>query len=153
MRRTVHEPRRVVVRPGKLGTRRHARRPAKPLSLGDHVALISGIETVYYRICNMDRAVAFYEGVLGLPLTNRADNDWAEFAIGSQELALEGELATAPHQGGATVVLRTDDIQSLATTLRENSTTMGDVEDLGGSYLLEFYDPDGNKLVAMQAVT
>lgn len=39
------------------------------------MALVSGIGTVYYRICNMDRSVAFYEGVLGLKLTNRAGND------------------------------------------------------------------------------
>lgn len=114
------------------------------------MALISGIETVYYRICNMDRSVAFYEGVLGLPLRNRAGNDWAEFDLGNGDLALEGELATAPHQGGATVVLKSDDIHALEAVLRENKTAMRDVEDLGGSWLLEFFDPDGNRLIAMQ---
>ncbi len=116
------------------------------------MALISGIETVYYRIANMNRAVAFYQDVLELPLKNRAANDWAEFDLGNGELALEGELATAPHQGGATVVLKSDDVNALAAKLKEHGAKMGDVEDLGGSLLLEFCDPDGNKLIAMQAI-
>ncbi len=114
------------------------------------MALISGIETIYYRICNMNAAVAFYEGVLGLTLKNRAGNDWAEFAVGNGELALEGELATRPHQGGATVVFQTEDIDALEATLTANKSPKGEVEDLGHSKLLEFYDPDGNKLIAMQ---
>ncbi len=116
------------------------------------MALVSGIETVFYRIANMDRAVAFYEGVLGLTLKNRAANDWAEFDLGTVDLALEGELATAPHQGGATVVFKTDDIEALSATLAENNVARRDVEDLGGSFLIEFFDPDGNRLIAMQQV-
>ncbi len=115
------------------------------------MALISGIETVYYRICNMNAAVAFYEGVLGLTLKNRAGNDWAEFTIGNTEIALEGELATRPHQGGATVVFQTEDIDALEAALDANGASKRDVEDLGHSKLLEFYDPDGNRLIAMQA--
>ena len=122
------------------------------LPIGVLVALISGIETVYYRIANMNRAVAFYQDVLGLPLKNRAANDWAEFDVGNGEMALEGELATAPHQGGATVVFKSDDLHALAAKLKDNSVKMGEVEDLGGSLLLEFYDPDGNRLIAMQAL-
>lgn len=114
------------------------------------MGLISGIETVYYRICNMNASVAFYEGVLELTLKNRAGNDWAEFDLGNGELALEGELATRPHQGGATVVLRSDDIHALDAKLIEHKVAKRDVEDLGGSLLLEFYDPDGNKIIVMQ---
>lgn len=115
------------------------------------MALISGIDTVYYRVCNMNAAIAFYEGVLGLTLKNRAGNDWAEFTIGNSELALEGELATRPHQGGATVVFHTEDIDALDATLTANNALKRDVEDLEHSKLLEFYDPDGNRLIAMQA--
>ena len=42
------------------------------------MALISGIETVYYRVCSMNKSVAFYEGVLGLPLKKRADRGPAQ---------------------------------------------------------------------------
>ena len=114
------------------------------------MALLTGIETVYYRICNMEKAVAFYGGVLGLTLKSRAGNDWAEFDVGGYDLALEGELATRPHQGGATVVFRADDIDALDAHLAANDVVRGEVEDLGGAKLLEFYDPDSNKLIAMQ---
>ncbi len=113
------------------------------------MAYLSGIETVYYRICNMDAAIAFYEGVLGLTLKNRQGNDWAEFDCGGYDLALEGELATRPHQGGATVVFRTDDIDALFAHLEKNEIARGAVEDVGGARLLEFYDRDSNRLIAM----
>lgn len=116
------------------------------------MALLQGIDTVYYRICNMEKAVAFYEGILGLTLKNRAGNDWAEFDVGGQDLALEGELATRPHGGGATVVFRTDDVDALDRHLAEHDVVRGEVEDLGGAKLLEFFDPDSNRLIAMQSV-
>jgi catechol 2,3-dioxygenase-like lactoylglutathione lyase family enzyme len=119
---------------------------------GFDVALLQGIETVYYRICNMEKAVAFYNGVLGLTLKNRAGNDWAEFDVGGYDLALEGELATRPHQGGAVVVFRCDDVAALDAHLATHEVQRGDLEDLEGSKLLEFYDPDGNKLIAMQSI-
>jgi len=115
------------------------------------MALLSGIDTVYYRICNMERAVAFYEGVLGLELVNRAGNDWAEFRVGNWEIALEGELATRPHQGGATVVFQAQDIEALDRLLSEKEVVKHELEDLGHAKLLEFCDPDGNRLIAMQA--
>lgn len=115
------------------------------------MALISGIDTVYYRICNMNVAVAFYQDILGLELVNRAGNDWAEFKVGDGEIALEGELATRPHQGGATVVFQSEDIEALDALLTEHRVTKHDLEDLGHSKLLEFCDPDGNRLIAMQA--
>ncbi|HJZ61809.1 MAG TPA: VOC family protein [Miltoncostaeaceae bacterium] len=116
------------------------------------MSLFNGVETVYYRICNMDNAIAFYEGVLGLELKRRAGNDWAEFSVGGVDLALEGELATRPHQGGATVVLRSGDVRALEAHLAGHSVQRGEVEDLGGALLLEFYDPDGNRLMAIQQV-
>ena len=115
------------------------------------MALLQGIETVYYRICNMDNAIAFYTNVLGLTLKNRDANDWAEFDVGGYDLALEGELATRPHQGGATVVFRTDDIAALDAHLATHTVNRREVEDLGGAKLLEFYDLDGNRIIAMQS--
>lgn len=116
------------------------------------MALLQGIETVYYRICNMNNAIAFYTEVLGLTLKNRDANDWAEFDVGGYDLALEGELATRPHQGGATVVFRTDDIEALDAHLATHDVNRREVEDLGGAKLLEFYDLDGNRIIAMQSM-
>jgi catechol 2,3-dioxygenase-like lactoylglutathione lyase family enzyme len=114
------------------------------------MALIDGVDVVFYGVCNMDRSVAFYEGVLGLDLSQRAGNDWAQFTVGGTEVGLFGELATAPHQGGATVTFRTGDIRALEAALEAAGTKKDPVEDMGGALSMEFLDPDGNRLVAVE---
>jgi len=114
------------------------------------VKLFDGIDTVFYQVCSMDRAIDFYEGVLGLTLMRREGSDWAELEAGDVVLALSGELATRPHQGGATVVLRAPDIGALERHLSENDVQRGPVEDMGGAKMLQFFDPDGNEIVALQ---
>lgn len=116
------------------------------------MSLIEGVDVVFYGVCNMNRSVVFYGDVLGLDLSQRVGNDWAQFTVGESEIGLYGELATPPHQGGATVSFRVSDIRAFEATLAEASVKRDVVEDMGGALSLEFYDPDGNKLVAMQPV-
>jgi len=113
---------------------------------------LTGIDTVFYQVCNMNRAIDFYEGVLGLTLARREGNDWAEFDTGSVRLALSGELAVAPQGGGATVVLGTDDLDALQSELSAKGVKMGSIDDLGGARMLDVFDPDGNQLVVLQPV-
>lgn len=110
------------------------------------MGLIEGVDVVFYGVCNMERAVAFYGEVLGLELSQRFGSDWAQFTVGQTDLGLHGELATPPHQGGATVTFRTPDIRALEAAGAKKDV----VEDMGGALSLEFNDPDGNKLVAVQ---
>jgi len=114
------------------------------------MALVEEIDHVFYQVCNMDRAVGFYAEVLGLPLSRREGSDWAEFDLGGRTLALSGELAVAPQAGGATVVVRTGDMDGLLEAPREAGARNSGVEDLGGARMLSFHDPDGNELVALQ---
>ena len=114
------------------------------------MGLIEGVDVVFYGVCNMNRSVAFYEGVLGLELSNRAGNDWAQFTVGGTELGLFGELATPPHQGGATVSFQVSDVRAFEQVLGDAGVQKDVVEDMGGALSLEFYDPDGNKLVAVE---
>jgi catechol 2,3-dioxygenase len=112
--------------------------------------LFEGIDTVFYQVCDMDRAIGFYEGVLGLELLRREGRDWAELKAGDTVLSLSGELATKPHQGGATVVLRASDIAAVEARLAEGGVQRGPIEDMGGAKMLQFFDPDGNEIVALQ---
>jgi catechol 2,3-dioxygenase-like lactoylglutathione lyase family enzyme len=115
------------------------------------MALFSGIDTIFYQVCNMDRAIGFYEGVLGLKLLRREGRDWAEFETGGEQvLALSGELAVAPQSGGATVVLRTGDIEAVESALAAGDVKRGRIEDMGGARTLQFFDPDGNELLAIE---
>jgi predicted enzyme related to lactoylglutathione lyase len=115
------------------------------------MGLFTGMDTVFYQVCSMDRAVDFYGGVLGLELLRREGNDWAELDAGALTLALSGELATRPQQGGATVVLATDDIDAVESRLAENGVQRGRIERMGAARILQFFDPDGNEIVAMEA--
>jgi catechol 2,3-dioxygenase-like lactoylglutathione lyase family enzyme len=117
------------------------------------VPLFSGIDAVFYQVCNMDRSVGFYSDVLGLELARREGNDWAEFNAGGATLALSGELAVAPQKGGATVVLRAEDLDALSSKLDAAEASRGPVEDMGGARMLSFHDPDGNEIIAIQPVS
>lgn len=110
---------------------------------------INGIDTVFYQVCNMDRAVEFYEGVLGLPLARREGNDWAEFEAGGVTFALSGELAVQPQGGGATVVFTSDDLDGLKAHLDAQGVRMGGIQDMGGARMLDVFDPDGNQVVVL----
>jgi catechol 2,3-dioxygenase-like lactoylglutathione lyase family enzyme len=112
--------------------------------------LFEGIDTVFYQVCSMDREIEFYEAVLGLRLLRREGRDWAELEAGNTVLALSGELATRPHQGGATVVLRAPDIAAVEARLAERGVQRGLIEDMGAAKTLAFFDPDGNEVVALQ---
>jgi predicted enzyme related to lactoylglutathione lyase len=111
---------------------------------------IEAMDAVFYQVCNMDRAVAFYQGVLGLELTRREGRDWVEFSVRGGTLALSGELAVAPQRGGATVLLRTGDIEALDRKLAEHAVQRGRIQPMGAARMLELYDPDGNEIVVMQ---
>jgi len=112
--------------------------------------LFEKIDTVFYQVCDMDRAIGFYEGILGLELLRREGRDWAELKAGDTVLSLSGELATKPHQGGATVVLRASDIAAVEARLAAGGVQRGPIEDMGGAKMLQFFDPDGNEIVALQ---
>jgi glyoxylase I family protein len=118
--------------------------------VSDQSQLFEGIDTVFYQVCDMDRAIEFYEGLLGLKLLRREGRDWAELEAGDAVLSLSGELATRPHQGGATVVLRAPDLGAVEARLAEGGVQRGPIEDMGGARMLQFFDPDGNEIVALE---
>jgi catechol 2,3-dioxygenase-like lactoylglutathione lyase family enzyme len=79
---------------------------------------IVAIDHVYYRTRDMDRAVAFYETILGLAVSSRAGNEWAEFRAEGVRLALHGtEEASTPPSG--TVVFRVEDLDEARWALQQ----------------------------------
>ena len=42
------------------------------------------LDHAYVSVENMDRAIAFYEDMLGMPITHREDNQWADFRVGGE---------------------------------------------------------------------
>lgn len=113
---------------------------------------ITGIESVYLRVSDLDRAARFYEEVLGLEAGNRSDSA-AEFLVGDDRIGLL-HAATGGGQGetGPLVFLQVEDIDGAVRELREAGVTLiGKIslmDDLDGSMIrvATFQDPDGNTL-------
>jgi catechol 2,3-dioxygenase-like lactoylglutathione lyase family enzyme len=102
------------------------------------------VDHIYYWTRDMDRALAFYTDVVGLPLVRRDGDEWAELDGGPVRLALHGADADRPTSG--TVVLRVDDLDRTRWTLEQRGVAfdeyVGEVE--GYARFATFHDPDGN---------
>lgn len=103
----------------------------------------------------MPRAVGFYRDLLGFPLLY-ASEGWS-----TVELADGLRLGLHPPYGpssepdavkpGWVVAFRTPDIQTLRRRLQEAGVRiLGDYHETPGGVILEFADPDGHRLQAMQ---
>ncbi len=109
-----------------------------------------GNATIY--VSDMQRAVDFYQGTLGLELVFRAGDHWAEIDAGAGlRLGLHPASGRGPAPGtpgGITVGLGVDEpIAQVVAALKERGVDIGDpVVDEGGLALAFFTDPDGNPL-------
>jgi catechol 2,3-dioxygenase-like lactoylglutathione lyase family enzyme len=104
--------------------------------------MIEKLGNVFYRVRDMDAAVAFYSQVLGLPLKFRDGNNWAAFDVAGMTLALEGGEAN-----GATASLRVSGLDELIGQLRERGATVSDPQVGAHERRATLTDPAGNTLV------
>lgn len=91
--------------------------------------------------------MVFYETVLGLPVSRRAGNEWAEFQAGGVRLALHGtEEASTPPSG--TVVFRVEDLDEARWVLQQRGVVFdGHGSEVPGvARFTTFHDHDGNLL-------
>jgi predicted enzyme related to lactoylglutathione lyase len=107
------------------------------------------IDHVYYWTVDMDRAVKFYQEVLGLELLRRDGSNWAMFDAGPVRLALHGAIEGRPIEtGGATAVFAVDDLDASRVALEERGVEfdehVGEVE--GYARFATLRDPDGNRV-------
>jgi predicted enzyme related to lactoylglutathione lyase len=114
------------------------------------------LDHVYYWTTDMDRAVTFYEDVVGLRLIRRDGSSWAEFDAGAIRFALHGAAEERPQvPGGATAVFRVNDLDAvrgaLAARGAELDEHVGEVE--GFARFVSFRDPDGNPVQIIEYAT
>jgi catechol 2,3-dioxygenase-like lactoylglutathione lyase family enzyme len=107
------------------------------------------IAFISYPVANLDRAVEFYQKVLGKePLFHR--EDWAEFDLNGQRLALQKAsrpAETSLADTGAIVYFLARPIEGFVFRLKELDTSMlGNIEIHSYGKLARFKDPDGNIL-------
>lgn len=108
--------------------------------------IVNRLDLVFYWVADLDQAVAFYEGVLGLPLVRRDSGNWAEFDAGGRRFALHAAVEGQPMApGGATAVFSVDDLDRAKSELSAKGVSFSHEGDVAGyARFASFSDPDGN---------
>jgi len=95
---------------------------------------------------DLDAALAFYEGILGLRLKFRDGDRYAALEAGGATIALVGAADRDPAAGVAPA-LKVDSLEPLAERLRAADPTVGAPRTGEHELRLELRDPSGNPLV------
>lgn len=108
-----------------------------------------GVVTIY--VSDMQRAVDFYAGTLGLRLLFRAEDHWAQLDAGDVQIGLHpaSEAAPAPGTPGAITLgfaVSEPITEVIARLEAKHVAVRGPVPGGGGVELAFFSDPDGNPL-------
>jgi catechol 2,3-dioxygenase-like lactoylglutathione lyase family enzyme len=101
--------------------------------------------SVWYRVRDLEAALAFYRETLGFDEAYVDDDDrWARLVRGGAEVALaEGE----PEEAETILTLDVEDVKAEADRLREAGVQVGTVLEIPGTIrLLDVFDLDGNRL-------
>jgi catechol 2,3-dioxygenase-like lactoylglutathione lyase family enzyme len=112
--------------------------------------LVARINLVYLYVRDLDRSVAFYRDVLGIPLER--EGDWAEATfLDGVRFALHLAQGDEDLGSGTTRVdFEVADIDQAVDALRAAGVEVSEVErDFWGS-ACEFVDPDGYRLHLFQ---
>jgi lactoylglutathione lyase len=112
---------------------------------------VSNLGVVYLYVRDMERSIAFYRDLLGIPLAG--DEHWAETAFpGGTRFALHaahegvGELSS----GTVHVDFEVEDADAAAEILREHGVAVGEpLRDTWGT-AVEVVDPDGYTISLFQ---
>lgn len=104
-----------------------------------------------YPVTDMERACAFYEGVLGLKKTMDHKGDeghWVEFDIGAGTLSLGKYEGSKPTADGCSVGLEVEDFDIAVKAIQAAGVkvNMGPFET-PVCHMLIVSDPDGNSLI------
>jgi catechol 2,3-dioxygenase-like lactoylglutathione lyase family enzyme len=98
-------------------------------------------------------AIAFYEGLLGIPHVPKPDNlakrggCWFESVDVKVHLGVDAHFQPATKAHPALIV---EDVQTLARRLADAGVTVGDDDPLDGYERIYVYDPFGNRIELME---
>lgn len=114
--------------------------------------MVTGLGTLICQVDEMDRAIAFYRDVLGLT-PGVTSPYWTDFTLpGGGKIGLHPSFReTGAKESGWIVGLATTDIAALRAKLAASGyPTPREYHDTPGGVVLDFSDPDGNALQAIQ---
>ena len=109
--------------------------------------------TVSMPVSDLDKAIAWYESVLGFSLLYRMDEmGWCEMKSPVTDVNVGLSVVEQPNPGGATPTFGVSDISAAKGLLEAADVRIdGDVMTIEGMVkLVTFYDPDDNALMFYQ---
>lgn len=117
--------------------------------------MITGIHTIIVQTTDMDRSVAFYRDVLGLP-SGHVSPYWSDFSLGDKRLGIHpvwhgnDSPAVIPFKN-AVIGVEAPDLARLRSVLcSAGEYVKGDLHETPGGVIMNFVDPDGNNWQAIQ---
>ena len=107
-------------------------------------------DCVFYYVSDLDRAVSFYETVLGFQLAS--SDDVARFRVDGVlfELVPTNDPALLTGSGNARLTLEVDDIESTLQDLDAKGVRTSDVRTVSNGRVGSLYDPDDNEICVWQ---
>jgi predicted enzyme related to lactoylglutathione lyase len=111
--------------------------------------MVKRISTFICFTSNMDRSVAFYRDRLGLT-PGMVSAWWSTFPIGDTQIGLHPPFDDRPAGSGWVLGLEVDDLATLRQQLESAGVTCAPYHDIPGGCVMDFADPDGNAIQAMQ---
>jgi len=106
---------------------------------------ILATDFVLFRVSDLQAALDFYQGFLGLGLTfYKEEWKWAEMHAGNVTLTLCG----GHEGGGSTIALAVDDLEGAEKEVQEAGVRVcRKLHELSTCWHLEVADPDGNTVI------
>jgi catechol 2,3-dioxygenase-like lactoylglutathione lyase family enzyme len=107
------------------------------------------IAFIHYCTEDLDRALEFYKGILGLKLLVQ-NEEWVEFDVSGQRLALRlvnsmSAKPEGPNPHGAMIWLEANPIEkSIAFLEEKNINTISQLDSFSYGKTVTFADPDDN---------
>ncbi len=112
--------------------------------------------TLEVSVTDMDKAVSWWQDVMGMELAYRADEmGWAEIQLPTTGVTVGLNVnGSGAGTGGATIVLGVEDIEAARSELEGKGVSFTkDTEEVPGMVkLAEFLDPFGNQLTLAQSL-
>lgn len=114
--------------------------------------MVSGIDTIFCQVDEMDRATAFYRDVLGLE-AGYSSPFWTSFKTGAVTLALHHRIEGGgePNRDNFVAILAVPSVADAQVQLREAGVwCAGEFHQIPGGQVLDFRDTEGNALQAIE---
>jgi predicted enzyme related to lactoylglutathione lyase len=114
--------------------------------------MVKALNTMLCQVSDVMRAVGFYRDVLGLTPGNVSPY-WSDFELpGGTKIGLHPPFAVGKMPDGSGWIhgIEVDDVVALRKAVEAAGQLVGGYHDVPGGVVIDFADPDGNPIQAIQ---